>query len=113
MEHKMALSNAERQRRYREKRKRELRALDIGPEVECPEAGLPVNIDHQKKYLRDFYGAIWHTEDACRMTLDIKIDRRLDPEHTKYAAYIMALAEQRLRKFKTMLQEASESKPKK
>lgn len=106
----MALSNAERQRRYRKRRKQQIKALqaEVGdiPVVDRPEDANGANVDELPRRLQSLYGAIDHIHDTCWIaeTIDTAIVRAGDDaRHVEYMRYCLAKAERHLRRLRKKL----------
>jgi len=100
----MALSNAERQRRYRQRRKRQFKELktEVGeiPVVNRPHEANGSGLDELPRRLQSLYGAIDHIHDTCRIAENIDIDSvqaEEDAKHVEYMRWRLAKAERHLR----------------
>lgn len=106
----MALSNAERQRRYRKRRKQQIRELqaEVGdiPAVDRPEDANGSNVDELPRHLQSLYGAIDHIHDTCWIAENIDtatVRAADDAKHVEYMRYCLAKAERHLRRLRKRL----------
>lgn len=106
----MALSNADRQRRYRLRRKQQIRELqaEFGevPVVDRPEDANGPNLETLPRHLQSLYGAIDHIHDTCRIAVNIDptdVSTAKDAEHVGYLVFRLARSERHLRKLRKRL----------
>lgn len=106
----MALSNAERQRRYRQRRTQQIKELraEVGdiPAVDRPDEADGSKLEELPRRLQSLYGAIDHIHDTCAIAgnidpADVKAEE--NTKHLGYMAYRLAKAERQLRKLRKRL----------
>jgi len=109
----MALSNAERQRRYRQRRKQQIEELqvEIGdiPAVARPNDANGSKLEELPRHLQALYGAIDHIHDTCRIAKNIDTagaTAKDDTEHREYLRFRLAKAERHLRHLRKKLRQS-------
>lgn len=108
----MALSNAERQRRYRHRRKQQIMELqaELGEVavVDRPEDANGSDAEFLPRRLQSLYGAIDHIHDTCRMATNIDpadLNEEADARHLNYMVFRLSDAERLLRELRKKLAE--------